>query len=246
MIPSQSQLILPLLTAIQEEGGSAPARTVCDAVADKLNLSSDEREADTVTAVGKRYNVFDRSVRWANQLAKLRGLTQSEERGTWTLTAQAQDKLENASPGVVVVVYENDLGVVLWAEAEAMEAALDDKSIDLIVTSPPYNLTRSKEYEYRRSEEQHVRWLTARAEAWSRLLSDYGSVMINSRCLVARSAHAQPVAGALTAESCGPARLSSVRETALAQSEQVAYPRRVGDDSPRSRNPGSRKYLVVI
>lgn len=180
MIPSQSQLILPLLTVIQEEGGSAPARTVCDAVADKLKLSNDEREANTVTSAGKRYNVFDRSVRWANQLAKLRGLTQSEERGTWTLTAQAQDKLENATPGIVVVVYENDLGAVLWAEAESLEAVLDEKSIDLIVSSPPYNLTRSKEYEYRRSEEEHVNWLTARAEAWRSLLTDSGSLMINT------------------------------------------------------------------
>lgn len=37
---------------------------------------------------------------------------------------------------------------VLWAEAEALESAIDHESIELIVTSPPYNLTRSKSYDF--------------------------------------------------------------------------------------------------
>jgi site-specific DNA-methyltransferase (cytosine-N4-specific) len=179
MLPSQSQLVLPLLQALKEEGGSARAGIVCDAVAAQLNLLDEEREACARTPGGKTYNILDRAVRWTNQIAKLRGLTESAEYGIWQLTGSAHDKLENARPGVVVLVFENDLGAVLWAESEALESTIDNASIDLIVTSPPYNLLRSKSYEYRKSEEEHVRWLTARAEAWKSLLSPTGSVMLN-------------------------------------------------------------------
>jgi DNA modification methylase len=179
MIPKQSQMILPLLQVLEEQGGSAKAGVVCDEMACKFNLASEERDLDDRTPGGKKYNVFDRAVRWANQLAKLRGLTTSDEPGTWRLLESAHDKFENARPGVVVLVYENELGAVLWAESEALESTIDNESIDLIITSPPYNLTRSKSYEYKRSEEDHVRWLTARAEAWKSLLTDTGSIMLN-------------------------------------------------------------------
>lgn len=180
MIPSQSQLILPLLEILDSEGGSAKASVVCDEMAQKIKLTAEEREACARTPGGKKFNVLDRAVRWAHQLSKLRGLTANDGPGTWTLTITAHNKLENASPGVVVLVYENDLGAVLWAEAEALESTIDSESLGLIVTSPPYNLTRSKRYEYKRSEEEHVRWLTARAEAWKSLLSPTGSVFLNT------------------------------------------------------------------
>jgi DNA modification methylase len=179
MIPSQSQMILPLLQVLEAEGGSARAGVVCDELANRFNLSTDERDACGVTPGGKKYNVFDRAVRWAQQLAKFRQLTTSDEPGTWHLTGYAYDKIENARPGVVVLVYENDLGAILWAESEALESIIDNESIDLIITSPPYNLNRSKSYEYKQSEEEHVRWLTARAEAWKSLLTRRGSVMLN-------------------------------------------------------------------
>jgi site-specific DNA-methyltransferase (cytosine-N4-specific) len=172
-------MVLPLLQALEGEGGSAKASVVCDEMATNLGLTSEEREACTRTPGGKEYNIFDRTVRWVNQRAKFHGLTTNEEPGTWQLTGSAYDKLQNAHPGVVVLVYENELGAILWAESEALESTIDNESVDLIITSPPYNLTRSKSYEYRKSEEEHVRWLTARAEAWKSLLTETGSVMLN-------------------------------------------------------------------
>lgn len=109
-IPSQSQLILPLLEALDSEGGSAKASVVCDAIASRINLLPDEREACSRTPGGKKFNVLDRAVRWTHQLSKLRGLTTNSGPGTWTLTGAARNKLENASPGIVVLVYENNLG----------------------------------------------------------------------------------------------------------------------------------------
>ena len=42
---SQSQLILPLLDAIEERGGAAKARDIYDLVAEKVDLTADERAA---------------------------------------------------------------------------------------------------------------------------------------------------------------------------------------------------------
>lgn len=45
--------------------------------------------------------------------------------------------------------------------------------------TPPYELTRAKEYDEGRSESQHIHWLACRAESWKRILTDDGSVMLN-------------------------------------------------------------------
>ena len=136
------------------------AKDAADAIAESIGLPEAERQACAVTPGGKRYNVFDRSVRWTHQIAKLRGLTANEGDGVWRLTARADDKLENIRPGVVVTLWENDLGVVLWSTAEALEAKLDAGSINAVITSPPYELAgRAKEYDEGRSESEHIRWL---------------------------------------------------------------------------------------
>lgn len=179
MPPTQNQLLLPLANAIGDAGGSLRAKDATDAIACALNLTPDERARCERTPGGKRYNVLDRTVRWTHQLGKLRGLTANDGPGFWRLTERAQDKLENIRPGVVVTVFENDAGVVLWATAEALESKLDDHSVNLVCTSPPYELTRPKEYDEGRSESEHIRWLTARAESWKRLLTEDGSVMLN-------------------------------------------------------------------
>lgn len=180
MIPTQNQLLLPLSAALHEAGGTMRAKDAADALAETLDLSDEARQACAVTPGGKKYNVFDRTVRWTHQLGKLRGLTANETDGLWRLTETADDKLENIRPGVVVTLWENDRGVVLWSTAEALEEKLDAQSINLVCTSPPYDLAgRAKEYDDHRSESEQVRWLAERCESWKRLLTPDGSVFLN-------------------------------------------------------------------
>jgi site-specific DNA-methyltransferase (cytosine-N4-specific) len=67
---SQSQLILPLLDAIEERGGAARAREVYDLVAEKVDLPARDRTA-RATISGHSYNAVEREVRWAQQRTKL-------------------------------------------------------------------------------------------------------------------------------------------------------------------------------
>ncbi|MDG2571171.1 winged helix-turn-helix domain-containing protein, partial [Vibrio parahaemolyticus] len=98
---SQSQLILPLLDAIEERGGAAKARDVYDLVAEKVHLPAEERIA-RITISGHSYNAFEREVRWAQQRAKLQGLLRPAESGLWTLTDKGSSALTKATPGLVV------------------------------------------------------------------------------------------------------------------------------------------------
>ncbi len=179
MSPKQSQLLLPLLTAIADAGGSLKAKAVAESVAEHIGLTPADRDRCERTPGGKRYNSFDRSIRWVQQLGKLRGLTANDGPGIWRLTETAEDKLENIRPGLAITIFENDNGVVLWATAEAVESKLADHSIDLVITSPPYNLQRAKEYDDHRLEARHIDWLLDRAAAWKRVLTETGSVILN-------------------------------------------------------------------
>ena len=112
-------------------------------------------------------------------MSKLRGLTANDASGVWRLTDLSDAKLENIRPGVIVTIIEHPLGVVLWSTAEAVEQKLDDRSLDLVLTSPPYSLTRPKEYDDGLTEAEHVKWLTERAAAWLPKIKPTGSLMLN-------------------------------------------------------------------
>lgn len=176
-IPSQDQLTLPLL-AVLEEHGPLRGRDVADAIAERVSLDEDERRRIVVVSEGKRVNAWDRTVRWAQQKTRLRGLTERDEDGRWALTPRAKSGLTPATPGVVVTVFESERGLALWGEAEAVEGLLEPRSIDLIVTSPPYDLATAKSYGGKRGDE-YEDWLVARAAAWRSLLTETGSIMLN-------------------------------------------------------------------
>lgn len=179
MLPTQTQLLLPLVAAMSDAGGTMRAKSAADEIASHLGISPEERVKNATTPGGKRYNILDHTVRWAHQLSKLRGLIANAEDGVWTLTENAQHKLHNIRPGHAITVFENDHGIVLWATAEAVEQRLDNHSVNTIVTSPPYELTRPKSYAAGRSESEHIRWLYERADSRKRILTPDGSLMLN-------------------------------------------------------------------
>jgi len=175
--PSQDQLALPLL-AILEEAGPTRCRDVADALAERVGVDPTDRRRMVVVGGKKRVNAWDRTVRWAQQKTRLRGLTESGSDGRWRLTPKAKNGLTPAAPGVVVTVFETERGMALWGEAEAVEGLLEPRSIDLVLVSPPYDLATAKDYGGKRGRD-YEDWLVARAAAWRSLLTHSGSVMLN-------------------------------------------------------------------
>lgn len=77
-----------------------------------------------------------------------------------------QDIVDRFSPDARIVVYEGDCMALL--------SQIPDRAIQLVVTSPPYNL--GKVYEKRSSLDQYVEWQARVIRECHRVLSDSGSI----------------------------------------------------------------------
>ncbi len=72
--------------------------------------------------------------------------------------------------------------IVLWSEDcfVGMRRRLYPRSVDVVVTSPPYNLgVHYRSYKDSRPREEYLRWMGRMAEGVDRVLDDYGSWFLN-------------------------------------------------------------------
>lgn len=177
-LPSQTQLMLPMLEAIEERGGAARPRDLYDAIAEKVDLSRAQRDATDERSDRGSINLFERKVRWTRQTAILKGLMTGETRGQWQLTASAKGRLQNIVRGAVLTVFETDRGIYVWANAEDAIGYVEKGSVDLIMTSPPYPLLKKREYG-NVEQRKWVDWMVGLCEGWMPLFSKTGSMMLN-------------------------------------------------------------------
>lgn len=175
--PSEAQLILPLLETLDAEGGQARPPQLYDAIADRLALEPAERELSAVIG-GRRYNTYERAVRWARQTCIRNGLVDGSTHGLWKLTEDGKSTLRNAKRGVVVTIFETEHGAAFWACAEEASRFISPSSVNLIVTSPPYALLKQKAYG-NLPEAEWLAWMQDLAGLWRELLTDDGSLVLN-------------------------------------------------------------------
>ena len=77
------------------------------------------------------------------------------------------------------LAYETGLGRAYIGDAvETLQAQCDDDSVDLIMTSPPFALSRPKEYG-NQSQDEYVRWFQAFADEFWRVLKPTGSLVLD-------------------------------------------------------------------
>ncbi|MDD2765782.1 MAG: site-specific DNA-methyltransferase [Opitutaceae bacterium] len=171
--PTQTQLTIPLLDCLAEAGGRASAAEACERLAEKIHLPAEVRlDSGPV-------NAWDRHIRWVRQRAVLRGFVASPAFKMWEVTEAGNAFLRNARPGVIVTVFETELGCCLWSEAEAAAAVIEDGSVQMCVTSPPYCLLRKKAYAGQFSSNEQVAWLTRFFGIVKSKLKDEGSLFLN-------------------------------------------------------------------
>lgn len=75
-------------------------------------------------------------------------------------------------------VYRTQLGRMHWGDSLDAMRDMADSSVNLILTSPPFALTRKKEYG-NHPEDQYVAWFDSFAREFSRILTDDGSLVID-------------------------------------------------------------------
>jgi site-specific DNA-methyltransferase (cytosine-N4-specific) len=178
MLPSQQQLLIPLLETMRELGGNVSTRELCTQLAEKVEISQEERTRTTDMPSAKAINVWDRQVRWTQQLAKFHQYVAHRDT-YWTLTEAGDSTLQNARPGVIVTIFEAENGVALWAEAEATVNIIEDDTVAAIITSPPYPLLRKKDYANQLDEAEHVTWLANFFGQAKQKLCHDGSLVLN-------------------------------------------------------------------
>ncbi|MEM4273644.1 MAG: site-specific DNA-methyltransferase [Candidatus Caldarchaeum sp.] len=74
--------------------------------------------------------------------------------------------------------YETYYGAAYLGDAVELIKLIDDKSVDLIITSPPFALNRKKEYG-NVEPERYVSWFSPFAEEFRRVLAPRGSLVIH-------------------------------------------------------------------
>jgi DNA modification methylase len=177
-LPSNTQLMLPLLQTLQERGGSARPRDLYGDIADQLGVTAEERSA-TVNIGKRKINVFERRLRWVRQSAVMRGLISKEEDRVWRLTEAANAKLGNIQRGTIFTFAISESGAFLWANAEDAVGVIEPGSLQLLLTSPPYPLLSPMKAYGNVRPDFYVGWLLELCEKWAKLLTADGSMMLN-------------------------------------------------------------------
>ena len=175
-LPTQGQLILPLLDAIDRAGGESDTSTIVQAVANQLHIDDEGRTA-RVKIGGQNHNALAHRLRWAQQKAKFAGLVERAD-NAWRLTPGGKVHLTRQMPGRPVTVFMTEEGCAIWGLAEDMASVVDHGSVNLLLTSPPYALNRQKEYG-NKSGQAYIDWLSKIIEALLPVLADDGSLVLN-------------------------------------------------------------------
>lgn len=177
---NQNQLVLPILEALEQAAKPVQTADLYDQVAERVGVDPGVRaHRAEVGNTGQAYNLYERSVRWAQQRAKLQGLIERVEDRHWRLTGKGKNTLRAAAPGVVITIFTTEHGVALYGHAEDAVGHIDDGCVQLILSSPPYPLLREKEYGNLVQADEYIEWLLGIAKDWPRKLTSTGSIVLN-------------------------------------------------------------------
>jgi DNA modification methylase len=144
------------LLAIYEDSTLVDNHTLYSEVASSLGICELEQNSKThPDKSGTQYNLFKRSVRWAQQSLKQSGMISKIKRGQWSLTNEGRHVLTKINVDKYMIAASTDLGVVIWGNSTHVFDKVINEDIHLCFTSPPYfNIERS--YGTYRNEQEYI------------------------------------------------------------------------------------------
>ncbi|HUZ75578.1 MAG TPA: site-specific DNA-methyltransferase [Stellaceae bacterium] len=89
-----------------------------------------------------------------------------------------RSKFRKAKGATLKAFHSTKLGNIYHADSLDVMKAMKAGSVDLVMTSPPFGLTREKEYGNVR-EDEYLNWFRAFAKEFHRILKDSGSLVID-------------------------------------------------------------------
>lgn len=122
---------------------------------------------------------WQHKIRQVQQSLKSKGLIHNVERGEWALTETGKKELTYAPEKRAQVFFVTRHGISFWGDS-SIAAELFPGEIELIVTSPPYLLTKARDYKnIGATEKEYVDGMTAALEQLLPCLTSTGSVVLN-------------------------------------------------------------------
>ena len=147
--PLQLNLFTEVLHAYTaEREGRLDNATLYRDVADRAGIPEEAfAERAPVGKDGQLHSLLARQVRWHQQTLKHADILQKveDERGWWKLTKPAKKDLSEVGRGVALIGFSTELGAAILGHCDHVFAAIDSP-ITLVITSPPYPLTRARSY----------------------------------------------------------------------------------------------------
>ncbi len=89
-----------------------------------------------------------------------------------------EEKIKSQQEISFTPYYTQKYGVAYWGNSFELIKLIDENSINLILTSPPFALTRKKEYG-NESAEKYIEWFLPFAYEFKRVLADNGSFILD-------------------------------------------------------------------
>ena len=132
-IPSQKDILIPLLHLIHAMGGEAKPREVYDKLADYFRLTKKEREEIVPSGLGKK---FDNRVQWARYSLCSQGFLDSSTRGLWKITEKGRNELSRL--GLIEKPFpelasSKDQGILITIKGAKEPKSDDEELIELIL-----------------------------------------------------------------------------------------------------------------
>jgi len=145
----QPDLFAHVLTAYAKQAdGTLTNDELYRRVADSAGLTQEQMRASAPIGVnGKRHGVLTRQIRWHQQTLKRMGVLSHVPgvKSIWQFTHRTDSGLHQAGAHTRLVAFSTRLGVAIWARCESVLTRLDEP-VALLCTSPPYPLSKPRDY----------------------------------------------------------------------------------------------------
>lgn len=148
-----------------------------------VGLSEEELEKEVFAGhKAGMVSKWKRKIRFIQQTLKSKGfIKRGQKYGSWFVTKKGKDQLglTHINPGLAKIYFVTNSGFALWAYAEDMPKIFKNE-ISLIITSPPYLLTKDKSYgNIGANDKQWVQNMLDLAAGWKDMLTPDGSIVLN-------------------------------------------------------------------
>lgn len=175
-----SQLSLFEITALEGIGTHGSTAGLYDHFSRSLGLSKKDMAEKISAGKGGMVSKWRRKLRYLQQTLKHMGLIEKgSDRGKWEVTPEGKRHLTFQSPERFEVAFVTNSGIAFFGDGRNL-AKIFPGEVELILTSPPYFLTKDRAYGgYGKSEKEYVATLVSMVESWLPMLTKTGSVALN-------------------------------------------------------------------